>query len=322
MHSAIAVIRESQRPKPASHPWIRVLKIAGASVTLLTVGVFVDLALLVCFPLRFISASAVHHVSGYATHFAWSFCQYMFEDQDNSFLTVSGLESIVEGESAYVISNHVFFGDFYMIHALARRRNMMSSCRYFLKDSIKYIPIFGWGMYCCNFPFLKRNWQRDSNNIRQSLDALISNRLKVWLVSFLEGHRFDARKYEESQVYAKNSNLPMLQHLLLPRPKGFIATIHALRQSHVKYVYNVTLGYYHSQRGFGNCPSLWDILLGRLDEFRFHAHIDKLPIVEIPASEEGATRWLYDTWSEKDKLLVQMKAAFESSKESSSKKST
>ena len=58
-------------------------------------------------------------------------------------VTVEGDDDIQDGESAFIICNHRSWSDFYAIHYLAERKNMLPRCRYFAKDSLKYIPFFG-----------------------------------------------------------------------------------------------------------------------------------------------------------------------------------
>lgn len=166
-------------------------------------------------------------------------------------------------------------------------------------------------MYLCNMPFLKRNWQRDSQLIARSLAMFIDHRLPVWLVSHVEGSRICPPKLQLSQQYARKHGLPVLQNVLLPRCKGFVATVGALRGSHIKHIYDITLAYHHRRRGFGATPSLLEIFTGGLDDYQFHAHIDRIPLDEVPSAEAGANQWLYDRFVQKDTLLAQMRSAFE-----------
>jgi lysophosphatidic acid acyltransferase/lysophosphatidylinositol acyltransferase len=166
-------------------------------------------------------------------------------------------------------------------------------------------------MYLCRFPFLKRNWARDGGRISKTLGIFVNYKLPIWLVSFVEGHRLCQDKVVRSQEYAKENNLPVLANLLLPRCKGFIATAGALRGSHIKYVYDFTLSYHHRKRGFGATPSLFEIITGGLEDYQFHVHVDRIPIDKVPSEETEATEWLYDLYVKKDKLLGDIKAAFE-----------
>lgn len=335
-HPAIIAI-EGRWDRPArSNRFERAIYNLSVAFTLVTVGLAVNLIQLLISPLSLFNPPLSHYLNSFATGLAWTFTQYWIEGYDSVRITFSGLKkseftsqakdegskqatsssnrslALPMEESAFVIANHVFFGDFFLIHGLANRRNMMRYCRYFLKDSIKYIPIFGWGMYLCNMPFLKRNWQRDSERIRTSLRAFVRHRLPVWLISHVEGSRMSPLKLAKSHKYAQEHGLPLLQNVLLPRCKGFTSTIQALRGSYIRHIYDVTLAYYHDRRGWGAAPSLWEILTGKLDAYQMHAHIERIPIEDVPEDEKGASQWLYATYERKDRLLAHIKEAFES----------
>jgi 1-acyl-sn-glycerol-3-phosphate acyltransferase len=60
-------------------------------------------------------------------------------------LTFSGdVDVIQSGENAFILCNHQSWTDFYPIHALAQKKEMLSRCRYFAKNTLKYIPILGY----------------------------------------------------------------------------------------------------------------------------------------------------------------------------------
>ncbi|PJF19842.1 hypothetical protein PSACC_00351 [Paramicrosporidium saccamoebae] len=310
-HAAVVSIEGRRDVKPTSSRVGRTLRITGVTVALVTVGFAVNLLQILASPVALISRRLAHSLNSYVTWFGWTLCQYFVEDQDNVKLTFSGLDELPEGESAFVIANHAFFGDFFLTHAVARKKGMLSYCRYFLKDSIKYIPVFGWGMYFCNMIFLKRDWQRDNRRLAGAIGLYLECELPIWLVSHVEGHRMNPSKRLESQKYAKAHGLPVLENVLLPRCKGFVSTIAALRGSHVKYVYDITVAYHHRVRGFLGTPSLGEVLSGGLDDYQFHAHVERIPISQLPLDEPNLNKWLYDLYVEKDRLLAKIKAAFE-----------
>jgi len=238
----------------------------------------------------------------------------MFEEQNGVKIRVTGMEAIPFGESALVISNHRSFLDFVMVHAVSEKRGMIGNCRYFVKDSVKYLPFFGWGMYFAGFVFLKRNWEKDQRNIAATFKSLTQYKLPVHLISFLEGHRFNSKKLIQSHQYATKNGLPRFDYTLLPRTKGFIASVCGLRNSHVKHIYDLTLAFYHHSRGFGATPSLSDYLLGRLNEYQYVVHVDRYPICNVPTDDAAITEWLLKIYEHKNQLLLKMKLDWENKK--------
>ncbi|KAI9190038.1 hypothetical protein H9P43_001471 [Blastocladiella emersonii ATCC 22665] len=210
-------------------------------------------------------------------------------------------------ESAIVVSNHVCAIDWALINSLAARRGMLAHCKYFIKSSMQFVPLFGPGMRLAGFPFLNRNWAADKDKIDRVFRTLKSDRLPCWLISFLEGTRITPAKLAESQSFCTSRSLPVFEHVMYPRKKGFQATLAALRGTHVRFVYDVTLGYRHRASGEINtrAPSILAIHTDRLDdEWEFHVHVDRIAIDEIPEDDEGVGRWVEARWAAKDERIA------------------
>ena len=188
---------------------------------------------------------------------------------------------------------------------------MIGNCRYFSKDSIKYIPFFGWGMYFAGFIFLKRNWAMDQGHINETFETLITKRLPIHLISYLEGTRVSKKKIVESHEYAAKNNLPKLDYTLLPRSKGFAASVKGLRGSHIDHVYDITIAYYHYKRGFGSTPSLSDYLFGRLGEYQFRVHVDRYSMKVLPENDPEIAKWLIKLYENKNERLSQWKSKWD-----------
>ncbi|KAI9024047.1 hypothetical protein DFJ74DRAFT_632105 [Hyaloraphidium curvatum] len=262
----------------------------------------------------------------------WTMLQYTAEGIHHLPLTFSG-DVIPDAESAIVFSNHVSFSDFLLIHSVAIRRGMLPNCKYFAKDSLKWIPAFGWGMwmmgeYCgatgfggecglncgpdpAGFIFMKRNWTEDKEKVERTFSRIKEMEIPVWLVSFLEGTRIRPHKLVESQNFAKKKDLPILNNVLLPRTRGFIATVQAMRGSHVKAVYDFTLAYYSKRKGFGVRPSLVRVHTHDLaSEYRAHVHVRRFLLEDLPTTDEGLETWIRERYVEKDRVLELLKTSW------------
>ena len=283
------------------------------SAVLLVIAMFISncLQIIIC-PFVLISRPFVSALNSYFAGSMWLLCQHMFEQQNGVRIQVTGMEAIPkDNESALVISNHCSFLDFCMVHSVSMRRGMIGNCRYFSKDSIKYMPFFGWGMYLAGFIFLKRNWAIDQGHINSTFETLVNNRLPVHLISYLEGTRVNKKKLDESHEYAAKNNLPRLEYTLLPRSKGFAASVKGLRKSHINHVYDLTIAYYHHKRGFGATPSLADYLLGRLNEYQFRVHVDRYSMDVLPENDAEIAKWLVKLYESKNSLLAQWKSQWD-----------
>lgn len=108
------------------------------------------------------------------------------------------------------------------------------------------------------------------------------------------GTRITDKKVKESQDFAKKKDLPVLKNVLLPRKKGFMATMKGLRNS-VDAVYDMTVVY---GDGKSYRPALSDLVLRR--GFDIHLHVRRYPIKDIPQNEEELDKWLNKVWQAKD----------------------
>jgi 1-acyl-sn-glycerol-3-phosphate acyltransferase len=101
-------------------------------------------------------------------------------------VTFSGdFDKIPREENAFILCNHQSYTDFWAIHTVAQRKSMLSRCRYFAKNSLRYVPLFGytipfrrnffaallrhlssitdgrWALMLSGMVMVKRNWDRD-----------------------------------------------------------------------------------------------------------------------------------------------------------------
>lgn len=82
----------------------------------------------------------------------------------------------------------------------------------------------------------------------------------------------------------------------------------------MKYVYDVTIAYYHKEKGFGAKPSLLQIHYGDLDGYEFHVHVQKFNMCDLPDQDSKLSAWVFDRFKEKDALLERLKTHWPSKK--------
>jgi 1-acyl-sn-glycerol-3-phosphate acyltransferase len=61
-------------------------------------------------------------------------------------------------QNAVIICNHLSVLDWLVLFSLARRKGRLGVTKFLTKDSVKWIPGVGWGLYLLNYVFLKRDW--------------------------------------------------------------------------------------------------------------------------------------------------------------------
>ena len=265
--------------------------------------------------------------------FVWACLQFIFEkmhrgrvglhlnlsEQCRQLLDADDQASIVRelfDKNAIVISNHRSWSDFHLIHALAVRARMLTWIKYIVKDTIKYLPGLGFGMYLMDMPFLKRSFSEDAVPLRNSLMRMKNRSIPYWLVLYPEGTRYSDELANESRAFALGRGLPILHNTLLPRPSGFALSIESLRDS-IDFVLDVTLACRHRKHGFGVFPSIWQVHADAdLSMYDFFVNIDVIHISELPESQSDLKQWLYDRFKAKDQLLESWKNDWPATRES------
>ena len=153
------------------------------------------------------------------------------------------------------------------------------------------------------------------------LTILIS--IPTGLISFSESTRLTPAKRLTAASHALKHNKPLPNHLLLPRTKGFAASVQHLRSApHVKAVYDVTVSYADMQNAqpgpagktapfaFQSPPTFVQSVLtpdvGR--RWKTLVHVRRFEIGDLPAEEAELRTWLEERWVEKGELLEKLRA--------------
>lgn len=275
------------------------LVIAVVAISFITLQV---IAALLALPLYTLFASRREYVIllDQFCNYVWSWMVWGVENYAKVECIFSG-DEVPLRESAIIIANHQYAFDWLMLFSLASRKGRLGCCKFFAKDVVKYVPGVGWGLFLCDSVFLKRNWTKDQDIISRTFYNLKEHNLPVWLISWPEGTRMCPSKKKLAHKYAEERGLPKLEHVLLPRTKGFAATVQELRDELVEAVYDVTVGYPRDSP-----PGLFEMAAGNLRK-QVHLHVRRYPIDSLPLSEEGLSNWCVDRFIEKDALLDHFK---------------
>lgn len=238
------------------------------------------------------------HYSRKTTSFffgAWlALWPFLFEKINRTKVVFSG-ETVPARERVLLIANHRTEVDWMYLWDLALRKGCQGYIKYILKSSLMKLPVFGWGFHILEFISVERKWEVDESTMRQMLSTFKDPQDALWLALFPEGTDYTEQKCIRSQKYAAETGLPILKNVLLPKTKGFFACLEELRDC-LDAVYDVTISYKH------RCPSFLDNVFGS-DPSEVHIHVRRIPVDDIPTSEDEVSNWLMDTFCLKDQLL-------------------
>jgi 1-acyl-sn-glycerol-3-phosphate acyltransferase len=204
-----------------------------------------------------------------------------------------------------LMANHQLYTDWLYIWWIAYTNNMHGFIYIILKESLKNIPIIGWGAQFYNFIFLSRKWEEDQRTFKSHLAKLNNPKVPMWLIIFPEGTNLSSSTREKSKKWAEKNGLKDMKHQLLPRSTGLKFCLQELRNT-TDWLYDCTIAYEGVPPGqFGQ-----DIFTLRSSFFegrppksvnmhwrRFH--LDTIPIDNTKAFDV----WLRNRWREKDYML-------------------
>ena len=204
-----------------------------------------------------------------------------------------------------LMANHQLYTDWLYLWWIAYTNKMHGRIYIILKESLKNIPIFGWGAQFYNFIFLARKWETDKPRFKRQL-AQLSNPLDpMWLLIFPEGTNLSAVTRERSKAWAEKTGVPDMKHQLLPRSTGLQFCLNELKDS-TNWLYDCTIAYEGVPEGqYGQ-----DIFTLRSSFFEgrppksVNMYWRRFKISDIPIdNEEKFAMWLKNRWTEKDYLL-------------------
>ncbi|OMP82273.1 putative acyltransferase [Diplodia seriata] len=208
-------------------------------------------------------------------------------------------------ERMVLMSNHQLYTDWLYLWWIAYTSKMAGHVYIILKESIKNIPLIGWGSQFYNFIFLARNWEKDKPRFQEHLQQLNNPKDPMWLIIFPEGTNLSATTRESSRRWAEKNGIKDMRHQLLPRSTGLKFCLENLKDS-TEWLYDCTIAY----EGVPNGEYGQDIYTLQSSFFEgrppksVNMHWRRFRIASIPLhSDKAFEAWLRNRWKEKDHYL-------------------
>lgn len=208
-------------------------------------------------------------------------------------------------ERLVLIANHQIYTDWLYLWWIAYCNGMHGRLYIILKESLRHIPVLGWGMQFSQFIFLKRNWEKDKPTMSKALQRLNKKAEAMWLLLFPEGTNLAPSTRERSSEWAKKNKIKDMQHVLLPRSTGLQFCLQELRQT-VDYVYDCTIAYEGVPRG-EYAQDIFTLKAAYLEgrpPKSVSMYWRRFKISTVPIDNDKAfDLWLQARWREKDYLM-------------------
>ncbi|CAD5118668.1 DgyrCDS7353 [Dimorphilus gyrociliatus] len=201
-------------------------------------------------------------------------------------------------EHNITMMNHKYDIDWLMAWVLSERLQMLGGTKIYGKSSLKLVPLIGWAWTFTESIFLKREWDKDKEIIKRDLSFLREYPDNYWvtLLLFCEGTRFTEEKLIKSNEIARKKGLKELKHHLLPRTKGFVLSMHGVKEK-FSSILDLTIGF----RSDGAQPTLMNVICGR--PVKAELYVRRIPLSQIPTdNDENCSDWVHKLFQEKDEI--------------------
>lgn len=204
-----------------------------------------------------------------------------------------------------LIANHQIYTDWLYLWWIAYTAGKHGNVYIILKESLKKIPVIGWGMQLNKFIFLKRNWEADKPHLSEHMQRLNKLAEPMWLMLFPEGTNLAPDTRIKSRKWAAKNHLKDMQHTLLPRATGLRFCLQELRST-VGYVYDCTVAYSGVPRG-QYAQDIYTLRASYLEgnpPKSVNMYWRRFKVADIPLDNSLAFEsWLLARWREKDALI-------------------
>ncbi|RKP40226.1 acyltransferase-domain-containing protein, partial [Dimargaris cristalligena] len=206
---------------------------------------------------------------------------------------------------AIVIANHQVYMDWIYLWFVAYYAGCHGYVKIILKDSLRSIPIFGWGMQFFRFIFLRRNWEADRRSFTEQIRETAQDALPYWLTLFPEGTTISQKALNKSSAFGIAQGYAATQHVLLPRSTGLFHVCQGLRESS-DYLYDITMGCegLRADQVPQETYTIPRMFLERFYPRLIHIHVRRVPMGDVPTESEAFAQWLQQRWYEKDRLMA------------------
>ena len=210
---------------------------------------------------------------------------------------ITGDAALSHARRYLVLSNHQSWVDIPVLQTVLNRRIPFQ--RFFLKDSLFWVPVLGLAWWALDFPFMKRasksQIQKNPDLARRDLETARAacakfREIPVSVMNFVEGTRANAKKLAQSSY----------RHLLKPKSGGVAQVLNSMGEL-LDGIVDVTIVYPQGR------PSMVDLLAGKVREIRVDLRLRPVPSDLVGGDYENDRdyrvrfqQWLNGLWAEKD----------------------
>jgi 1-acyl-sn-glycerol-3-phosphate acyltransferase len=257
-------------------------------------GLFICLLHVPLFPLRFFMPRWYQIANIALTSTFWPVLPYLYLKWGNGKIKIYG-DTMRKESRSIIFANHQDSRDWLVGFCLAYHSDAIGGMKCIMKNTLAFLPVFGWLMFLCDFPFIKRH-KAALETIQKFCKKMILYPKPLWFCLFPEGTRFSINKLADSVAWCEKNKIKPFRRVLAPKVGGFDAALEALR-SNIDTVYDVTIMYDRSmsQNAF---------LRGKGDSTTYVV-VRNIPISKVPVKKEDVQEFLMQAFRVKDDIMTE-----------------
>lgn len=205
-----------------------------------------------------------------------------------------------------VLSNHLTNYDWIYVLVILNKLGMYREVTIILKESLKNLPIYGYGMRVFGYIFLERKWNVDQEILKRGLKQL-KEKNSFYLLIFPEGTIIDSETHKKSKKFCTTNNITIHnkpfnpENVILPRKTGYDMIFDNLKDK-IDGIIDITLITNPYTKYPSEIYDAKDVFVKRSCNVNFSALIEVYDTADVQKKD-----WLYELYKEKDELLSEYK---------------
>jgi 1-acyl-sn-glycerol-3-phosphate acyltransferase len=262
-------------------------------------GLFICILHVPLLPLRLLTPRWYQVANIALTSHFWPVLPYLYLQWGHGKIKVYG-DALRKEFKCIVFANHQDSRDWLVGFCLAYHSDALGGMKCIMKNTLAFLPVFGWLMFLCDFPFISRQ-ATSVKTIQKFCKKMIHYPQSLWFCLFPEGTRFSMSKLADSIQFCESKQIKPFRRVLCPRIGGFHAALEALRDN-IDAVYDVTIMY-------DTRMSQSQFLKGQGDSTTY-VTVREIPIANVPVKEADVKEFLMRAFRVKDDIMTEYAGSF------------
>uniref|UniRef100_A0A8R1E1T2 PlsC domain-containing protein n=1 Tax=Caenorhabditis japonica TaxID=281687 RepID=A0A8R1E1T2_CAEJA len=241
-------------------------------------------------------------------------CLFVFENLSGVEIYYHGEKQNVvdksgKPENVVVLSNHQTNVDWIVPVMLAARHGAQGSeqsFRVMVKQSIHFVPLFGWYIFQHGYIYVRRFGEFIGAPVLRQLRWLNESVPPYWLLIFPEGTRLSAKKTQlikNSNQFLESSGRPPMRNVLCPRSGGLQLALDNLSTLDAIYDVTVMYGQMRKENRRALAPGMFEFCCGPQTHKQIHIHLERISIDKVPKEKSDLRSWTTDRFARKERII-------------------